>query len=180
MDCRPWRLENDYPDGSTRVKRQGAMDSESFRQALGRFASGVTIVTTVSATGEPVGFTATAFSSLSLDPPLVLFCLGHDSSSLEVFREAAGFSINLLATGQQALSQAFAQIGGEKFTGVASRTGRRGIPLLEGCLAVLECRTQEQLPGGDHTIFIGEVEAVHLGEGEPLVYYRGGYRAASP
>ena len=119
----------------------------------------------------------TSFGSVSLDPPLVLFCLGRDATSFDGFASAKTFAVHLLAANQAALSNGFARTGGDKFTGVAHATGENGAPRLEGCLAVIECRTSEILPGGDHVIVLGEVTALHVSEGEPLCYYRGAYRA---
>ena len=157
-----------------------AIDEEAFRKALGLFAGGVTVITANSAEGVPFGFTATAFSSLSLHPPLVLFCMARDSSGFDIFRQAPGFAINILARDQAELSGGFAAKGSDKFAGVAHRPGRYGAPLLEGCVAHLECRTREQIPGGDHVIYVGEVEASVANGGEPLLYFNGGYHTLEP
>jgi 3-hydroxy-9,10-secoandrosta-1,3,5(10)-triene-9,17-dione monooxygenase reductase component len=151
------------------------MDDATFKAALSRFATGVTIITTREADGSPVGFTASSFTSLSLDPPLVLFCLARNAASFDAFTANPAFAVNILADGQQDISNRFAQRGDDKFAGVATRVGKGGAPLIEGSLAGLECRTTETLPGGDHLIFVGQVEEIHLGEGGPLLYYRGQY-----
>jgi flavin reductase (DIM6/NTAB) family NADH-FMN oxidoreductase RutF len=152
------------------------VDPTQFKTALSRWGSGVAVITTRDAAGAPVGLTASSFSSLSLQPPLILFCLGLDSTGHDAFVAAPGFAVHLLAAEQQALSARFATRGGEKFAGLEHRDGRWGAPLLSGCLAVLECRTHAQVPGGDHIIMVGEVEAVTVGDGEPLLYFRGAYR----
>ena len=151
------------------------VNPDQFKSALGRWGSGVAVVTTRDAAGAPVGLTASSFSSLSLHPPLVLFCLALDSTGRDAFVAAPGFLVHLLAEGQQALSQRFAAKGGDKFAGLRYEEGDHG-PLLPSCLAALECRTRAQHPGGDHIIMVGEVEQVRLGEGEPLLYFQGRYR----
>ncbi len=152
------------------------IDSRSFRKALGCFASGVTVVTCLHPDGRPVGVTVSAFSSLSLDPPLVLFCLGKSTSSLESFRTHTHFAINILAEDQKDLSIRFASRTEDKWAGVSWEKGQGGVPLLPGCIAQLQCRLTQTVDGGDHLIFIGEVEQLHHSEaGSPLVYFRGAY-----
>ena len=151
------------------------VDATVFKSALGRWASGVSVITTRDATGAPVGITASSFASLSLEPPLVLFCLGLDSTGREAFVAAPGFTVHLLAAQQEALSARFATRGGDKFVGLEHGEGTWG-PLLPGCLAALECRTHAQLPGGDHIIMVGAVERVTVADGEPLLYFQGNYR----
>ncbi|MBI3992569.1 MAG: flavin reductase family protein [Candidatus Lambdaproteobacteria bacterium] len=151
------------------------MDKDSFRAVLGRFASGVTIITTLDAEGAPTGLTATSFASLSLDPPLVLFCLARTANCFEDFQRAGSFAVNILAHGQDAISNIFASRGAEKYVGVGYRKGELGDPLLDGALASMECRIAARHPGGDHVIYVGEVQAVQAGEGRPLLYYQGKY-----
>jgi flavin reductase ActVB len=153
------------------------MSPEQFKAALSRWVTGVTIITTRSRAGDLAGLTATSFSSLSLDPPLVLFCLGHSSTSKPSFDAADGFVVNILGEGQQDLAGRFAQLGGDKFPGVAWHPGLRGVPLLDDALANLECRIRQVHPGGDHSIVVGEVEQIHVGDHKPLVYYQGAYHA---
>ncbi|HEX7927662.1 MAG TPA: flavin reductase family protein [bacterium] len=153
------------------------MDIKAFKSAMSRWATGVTIITTRAPSGELGGFTASSFSSLSLDPPLVLFCLGDASVSLPAFLAAEGFAVHVLADGQQDLSARFAQQGGDKFQDLKYREGNRSVPLLQGCLATLECRKVQVYSGGDHRVFLGEVEQVHVNDGAPLLYYRGEYRS---
>lgn len=152
------------------------IDKQEFRRVLGHFAAGVTIVTTVGEDGKPYGLTATAFTSVSLEPPLVLVCVDKRSESHPHFHASGVFAVNFLAVDHEHLSRRFAVSGGEKFGDLAVRTGTTGAPVLVEALGHLECRTVEVVEGGDHTIFLGEVQAADAREGEPLVYFRGAYR----
>ncbi|AZQ72779.1 MULTISPECIES: flavin reductase family protein [Streptomyces] len=151
-----------------------------FRAALSRWASGVTVVTTTDADGRNHGFTASAFSSVSLDPALVLVCLDNRANCFEAFDKSEGFVIHLLAQGQEGLAGKFASKGADKFAGTDVRLSERGLPLLPGALARLECRTERRIPGGDHLILIGEVHHADAGDGEPLVYYQRGFHELIP
>lgn len=151
------------------------MDDATFKAALSRFASGVTIVTTRSSGGAPAGFTASSFTSLSLDPPMVLFCLARNAACFEAFVDAPEFAVNILSHGQQDISNRFAQREEEKFQGLALREGKGSAPLIAGCLANLVCRTTTTVPGGDHSIFLGEVWEAYVEEGKPLLYHQGKY-----
>ena len=153
------------------------MDKTTFRAGLSRFGTGVTIITTRDEQGQPTGFTASSFTSLSLDPPLVLFCLSRDSHCFQAFTANPSFAVNILKDSQQELSARFATQDEAKFSGVAFRAGETGVPLIPECLANLECYTMEIVPGGDHMIFVGEVKEIHLGEGAPLLFYRGEYHS---
>ncbi|HYZ56557.1 MAG TPA: flavin reductase family protein [Streptosporangiaceae bacterium] len=150
-----------------------------FRHAIGRFATGVTVVTSVGADGKPVGTTANAVSSLSLDPPLVLVCFDRESLTLHAVRAHGAFVINVLAAPQRQLSVNFARRGlAAAWHGVRHRPGRTGSPRLDGVLAALECTVEHCLPGGDHEIVIGRVRDVETNgddEAAPLLYWRGGY-----
>lgn len=149
---------------------------DDFRHVLSHFASGVTIVTTCDGEQRPTGLTASAFSSVSLDPPLVLICVDHKSNSFPHLRESGRFAINILCQGHEDLSRRFASSKiDNKFDGVAYRLGVLGLPLIDQALASLECQTVSAHVEGDHTIFVGRVESVAIGEGEPLLYYRGRY-----
>jgi flavin reductase (DIM6/NTAB) family NADH-FMN oxidoreductase RutF len=151
-----------------------------FRKAMGYFATGVTVVTSVGAHGEPVGTTATAVSSLSLDPPLVLVCFDRSSLTLAAIRRHGGFAVNMLAAPQQRLSANFARRGfAAAWDGVAHRPGRTGSPRLHDVLAVVECTLEHRLPGGDHEIVVGRVLDVDVAANgsTPLLYWRGGYAA---
>jgi flavin reductase (DIM6/NTAB) family NADH-FMN oxidoreductase RutF len=148
-----------------------------FRQAMGHFATGVTIVTSIAPDGVPVGTTANAVTSLSLDPPLVLVCFDLASLTLRAIRGHGAFAINVLAEPQRQLSANFARRGFDAvWDDVTHRPGRTGSPRLHGVLAVLDCTVESRLSGGDHEIIIGRVlEAEMRGEGSPLLYWRGRY-----
>ncbi|HEX4511686.1 MAG TPA: flavin reductase family protein [Burkholderiaceae bacterium] len=150
---------------------------DELRRALGRFVTGVTIVTCRDATGEPVGLTANSFNALSLDPPLVLWALRRLSSSIESFTSATHFTINVLAEGQIELSRHFARPSQAKFEAGRWRDGQGGAPMLEGCVATFECRRRSHHEAGDHVLFIGEVERIGGSAAAPLVYHGGHYRA---
>ena len=154
-----------------------SVDQRSFRKTLGCFATGVTVVTTLHPDTEaPAGVTVSAFSSLSLEPPLVLFCLGLKTSSLSAFQNYGRFAINVLAEGQRDLSIRFASRSEDKWGGLKWEKGLGGVPLLPGCLATLECKLVNAIEGGDHMIFVGEVENLtHQEGGSPLIYFRGAY-----
>lgn len=159
-----------------------SVDSRSFRKALGCFATGVTVVTALDPdTQTPVGVTISAFSSLSLDPPLVLFCLGNRTSSLNVFRRSGHFVVNVLSELQRDLSMRFAGRMEDKWSGVGREAWSSGAPVLAGCLANLECAVERAVDGGDHTIFIGSIIRMrHQEGGSPLVYFRGNYMEPPP
>jgi flavin reductase (DIM6/NTAB) family NADH-FMN oxidoreductase RutF len=152
---------------------------DEFRRALGHFATGVTVVTTWDDDARPTGLTASAVSSVSLDPPLVLVCVAHTSQSHPAFRRGGKFAVNVLASDQEGVARRFASsslTGVEKFEGVAYRHGALGLPVLTDALAEFECAIVHAYPGGDHTIFVGQVEATACrGDAgrEPLLYYRG-------
>ncbi len=150
------------------------IDEYRFRQAMGHFASGVTVVTAKHA-DHYYGMTVSSFSSLSLKPPLVLICIDRGVNTHDAIKESGNFVVNVLAKRQEHLSRRFATSENDKFTGVAWHIGQLGLPVLEGVLAVIECRLSQTLDGGDHTIFIGEVMDAEVTEGTPLLYYRRGY-----
>jgi flavin reductase (DIM6/NTAB) family NADH-FMN oxidoreductase RutF len=151
------------------------IDPDLFRAVLGRFASGVTVVTTRDASGRDHGLTVSAFASLSLEPPLVLVCIDQSSSVHPVLRDASHFVVNVLASTQEALSRRFSGRDLDRFDGVGYSRGTTGPAVLEEVLAYLECRVAHRLDQGDHTIFVGEVESADTSTGRPLLYYRGGY-----
>jgi flavin reductase (DIM6/NTAB) family NADH-FMN oxidoreductase RutF len=154
------------------------VSAADFRHAIGHFATGVTVVTSVGADGGPVGTTASAVSSLSLDPPLVLVCFDLASLTLEAVRTHGAFAVNVLAARQRPLSVNFARRGlSAAWDRVRHRPGRTGSPRLDGVLAVLECTVEHCLPGGDHDIIVGRVRDVETSGGNavPLVYWRGAY-----
>jgi flavin reductase (DIM6/NTAB) family NADH-FMN oxidoreductase RutF len=152
-----------------------SFDAREFRSALGTFATGVTIVTTLDANGAPVGFTCNSFSSVSLSPPLVLWSLSLRSPNLPNFLQAPTFAINVLAADQLALARRFSQPVRDKFAGVAFAQGARGAPLITGCAAQLECRNEARYYSGDHVIFIGHVLQFAWRDCSPLVFWRGRY-----
>ncbi len=142
-----------------------------FREALAHFASGVTVVTARSAAG-PVGFTASAFTSVSLTPPLVLVCIAHTASAHDDVVAADEFSVSVLGEGQGWIAEQFARHGVDRFAGVPLRAdSAEGVPLIEGALVHLECRRHATHVAGDHTILIGEVERGSTKPGRPLVHF---------
>lgn len=154
-----------------------AIDPRALRRAFGAFATGVTISTTLDPAGQPVGFTANSFSSVSLDPPLLLVCLAETASSYPAFRDAGRFAVNVLGAEQRALSTQFATRGADKFAGVAWRMAETGAPVLDGSIAWFDCVTHALVPAGDHVILIGRVVAFGTEDRPPLGYVRGGYIA---
>nr|WP_316629388.1 flavin reductase family protein [uncultured Brevundimonas sp.] len=151
-------------------------DPRTLRDALGCFATGVTVVTTLDEAGQPIGLTANSFSSVSLDPPLILFCLARSSTNVERFRQAAHFAINVLHIGQQPTSGVFARAG-DRFQDVAWETWDTGAPILSGALASFECATDQIVEAGDHLVFIGRVTRARFeSRRDPLLYFRGKYR----
>lgn len=149
-----------------------------FRQVMGRFATGVTIVTTAHE-GRLAGLTVSSFTSLSLRPTLVLVCIDRKAGSHDVLAAAGRFAINVLAEGQEYLSRRFASDEAAKFTPGTFELSADGLPLLTGALAQIECALHSALPGGDHTIYVGEVLAARCFDGRPLLYYRSGYHTLS-
>ena len=148
---------------------------DDFRSALSRFPSGVTVATTKDAAGRPHGITVSAFCSVSLVPPLVLICIEGTTASHNAFAESGVFVVNVLKESQQALSEQFAAPAVDKFEDVDFRSGIEGVPVLKDALASVECRLRHVYGGGDHTIYVGEVETVNLGDGDPLIYFQGEY-----
>ncbi len=158
-----------------------AVDTATFKQALGCWASGVTIVTTPGEGGQFGGMTASAFSSVSADPPLVLVCINRKATSCDEVASSGVFAVNILREGQDALSNKFAtpMDRASRFEGVAVTTGATGAPLLDDSMVSLDCRVEQAIAAGSHTVFIGRVEQVVLREGNPLLYYRGAYRGVT-
>lgn len=155
-----------------------AFDPSEFRRILGHWITGVAVVATRKPDGEPCGLTANAVTSLSLDPPLVLVCVDQTADSHDCIRDAGVFTINVLDNGSERLARRFAAWDvPDKFTGVAYHLAPSGAPVIEDALAWVDCIVQHAYPGGDHTIFIGEVTAGDAREGKPLLYYRGGYES---
>jgi flavin reductase (DIM6/NTAB) family NADH-FMN oxidoreductase RutF len=151
------------------------IDPRDFRNALGTFATGVTIITAIAPDGRPYGLTCNSFASVSLNPPLVLWSLGLYSSSLGAFQSASHFAVNILGATQQELANKFAKSSDDKFIGVAWTPGLGKAPLLADCVANFQCRAANRYYGGDHVIFLGAVEAYAYNRNEPLLFARGGY-----
>ena len=148
-------------------------EGRRFREALGRFATGVTVVTADGPQG-PVGITVNSFTSVSLEPPLVLWCLASKSPNLQVFREAGSFAINVLHTEQRDLCKRFSDPRVvDRFEGVSWSAGKLGMPILEGCVATFECEHWSEQEAGDHVVFIGRLAHIDYIEGEPLVFSQG-------
>jgi flavin reductase (DIM6/NTAB) family NADH-FMN oxidoreductase RutF/DNA-binding IclR family transcriptional regulator len=153
-------------------------DGKELRRVLGAFVTGVTVVTTIDAEGRQWGLTANSFSSVSLDPPLVLWSQSARAPSHPAFAGAGRFAINILAEDQVELSNRFATSGIDKFSGVEIDAGEGGVPLLRGCSAWLECTVESKIPGGDHVIFVGEVRGFRRNARRPLVFGGGQYLVA--
>jgi flavin reductase (DIM6/NTAB) family NADH-FMN oxidoreductase RutF len=153
-----------------------SVDAASFRRTLGQFASGVTVVTTRDAAGQPLGLTVSAFCSVSLHPPLVLVCIDHRSETNAGMRESGQFAVNVLSEGQEDVSRRFAVPGRAKLEGFALAEGKHGLPLVPGALAHVECRVRSFHDEGDHAVWVGEVRALGAHPGRPLLYHAGGYR----
>ena len=151
------------------------VDQHAFRAVLGRFASGVTVVTMLDGGRCDRGMTVSAFCSVSLDPPLVLICVDHAASIYEASSTATDFTINILSEGQEALARRFADPESDRFEGIGFSRGGNGIAVLKDVLGYVQCRVVARHPTGDHDIIIGEVEEAMADEGRPLLYYRGGY-----
>ncbi|MDR2256483.1 MAG: flavin reductase [Arthrobacter sp.] len=148
------------------------VDPMVFRNVVGHFASGVTVITTV-VDGEPFGTTASAVSSLSMEPPMMLACLNRSSSTHDQVVAAGRFAINILAEDQAGLAMHFGRKGSDKFAGIGYTMSEHGLPLLDGALATVECRIGETATGGTHTVFLGVVEEAGAADKQPLAYYRG-------
>lgn len=179
----PWWFDAAEADRFLETKaREEAVDRfdrREFRKALGQFATGVTVITSRAIDGRRIGMTANSFSSVSLEPPLVLWSLAKEAPSLADFTGASHFSINVLAANQHHLSRQFSTPQPDKFSGVDCCESTAGVPLLNGVIARFLCRNVKQYDGGDHLIFIGEVEKYERFDGEPLVFHSGYYRVAT-
>ena len=157
---------------------QPQTDTRQLRNALGRFATGVAIVTALDQDGHPIGLTVNSFSAVSLDPALVLWCLDHNSHNLNAFRAASHHAINILAVDQQALSDRFATWPTDRFAGLPWQGGLGGAPILANCCATFEVANSAQHEAGDHTIFVGQVEKFNeISTLDPLLFYAGQYRS---
>lgn len=152
-----------------------SVDADQFRQLLGRFATGVTVVTTRSATGVPIGMTASSLASVSLAPPLLLVAVDRNNDMHDALKVASHFAINILTADQEILSRRFASTDPNRFDGVGYREGRNGLPLLNDVVAHIECAMHGAVPGGDHTVYFGLVTGGDVSDLRPLIYYRSGY-----
>lgn len=153
------------------------IDSRALRNALGQFATGVTVITAAPKGGQPFGMTVNSFSALSLDPPLVLWNLQKNSECAAAFDQTSHYGVNILQHDQMAVSNAFAKKGEHDLKPGDYRLGRSGTPILKGCMATFECRITNRHDGGDHIILVGEVEEMHsLPDRKPLVFFSGRYR----
>jgi flavin reductase (DIM6/NTAB) family NADH-FMN oxidoreductase RutF len=148
---------------------------DEFRSVLGRFPSGVTVVTTKETDGSDSGMTVSAFCSVSLEPPLVLVCIEKTASAYGALTSSTGFVVNVLAAGQEQVARRFAIVDIDRFEGVGYSRSQNGFAVLDDVLGVIECSSVAQHDAGDHTVIVGEVEAARAGSGTPLLYYRGGY-----
>ena len=151
------------------------IDPDTFRAALGRFASGVTVVTARDTDGRDHGMTVSAFCSVSLEPPLVLICIGHEASIYDLLMREQSLGISVLPAGEEALSRRFADPESDRFDGVGYSRAENGVALLDDAIVHLECTAIERHDAGDHTIVICEVDRAAVHPGKPLLYYRGGY-----
>jgi len=151
--------------------------SELFRHAAGRFATGITVATVTDPDGAPHGLTVNSFTSVSLEPPLVLVCIAHAAVTVECFRTAKYFGVNILASDQREISDHFARKGHNRFATIEWISGETGVPLLPGVLATMECEVYSTVRAGDHDIFLGEVLRIDVNEGRPLLYWASGYHS---
>lgn len=158
----------------------GKVGKGEFCGACGQFATGVAVAAARDAEGTPHGITVNSFTSVSLEPPLVLICIGHSAGILSLFRPGGHFALNLLTEDQQHLSEHFARSGEDRFEGVAWEPGETGAPLIPGVLAHIECRVGRAEPAGDHDIVIAEVLRTAVRGGRPLIYYGSRYGRLEP
>jgi flavin reductase (DIM6/NTAB) family NADH-FMN oxidoreductase RutF len=151
------------------------IDQATFRSVLGRFASGVTVITARGDDGNDHGMTVSAFCSVSLEPPIVLASIWEGAEMWAVLQKTEHFGVNILASEQEAISRRFAEHEGDRFDGIGYSRGTSGVALLDGALAYAECRVIARHVAGDHTLFLGEVDDAAVRGDRPLLYYRGGY-----
>jgi flavin reductase (DIM6/NTAB) family NADH-FMN oxidoreductase RutF len=152
-----------------------SVSSDEFRAVLGRFPSGVTVVTTTGTDGADQGMTVSAFASVSLDPPLVLICIERTASAHDALTAAPGFIVNILSASQEQIARRFSIVDIDRFEGVGYSRSGSGYAVLDDVLGVIECSTFALHEAGDHTIIVGQVETANARSGSPLLYYRGGY-----
>jgi len=150
-------------------------NEKEFRRTLGRFATGITVITTRGENGRPEGLTANSFNALSLKPPLILWSLSLDAISRPAFLACSHFAVNVLSADQRHLSHRFATRANDKFANLQWSEGLGGVPILDGCIALFECTNAARHDAGDHTVFFGRVERFRRWQGDPLLYYAGNY-----
>jgi flavin reductase (DIM6/NTAB) family NADH-FMN oxidoreductase RutF len=153
------------------------VDPSQFRQLLGRFATGVVVLTVTTPQGHPLGMTANSLASVSLRPPLISVCVDHEAEMHDAILTAPEFVVNILSSPQEALARRFADQHEDRFDGIGYRLSPEGLVLLDGALAHIECIREAAYPAGDHTIVMGRVAGGTTADGRPLLYYRGGYAA---
>ncbi len=154
------------------------VDPAEFRQLCGHFATGVVIITALGADGQPAGMTANSFASVSLTPPLISVNVDHTADMHDILRGTTQFAINVLHSGQEALSRRFAGNTSGRFDGIGYKLEDRGFVLLDGVVATIACEAHSSFEAGDHTIHVGRVVGGTVATGRPLLYYRGGYVTA--
>ena len=175
---RAWKASEAH--GGSNTERREGLDARSFRKVMARFPTGVTVVTARAGEGAPMGLTVSAFTSVSLDPPLVLVCIDRGSDSHGGIVSAGSFAVNVLSSAQEAVARRFASDpAAGRFDQVAWRDGPGGAPILDGVAAWLSCAVEATHPGGDHTLVIGRVQAADVGSGEALAFYRGAFGAVT-
>jgi flavin reductase (DIM6/NTAB) family NADH-FMN oxidoreductase RutF len=152
-----------------------SIDHSHFRRAMGQFATGVTVVTTLDPEGRPLGLTVSSFCSVSLDPPLVLVCVDARSDTIPGFQASSVFGVSVLSEDQQAISERFSRTGRKKFEGIPLDTGSHGVALVPGAVAQMVCRLTASHPAGDHLIYVGEILHLAVKKGRPLLYHAGAY-----
>ncbi len=152
------------------------VEVRALRNAMGNFATGITVVTAINENGEPQGMTANSFSSVSLEPPLISWCVGKDSRLFELFGKTNHFAVHILHSGQQAVSQLFAGPEENKFDQLSWCPGINGVPLLDDCASVFQCEMEHRYPGGDHTILVGRVLDFTSMPMPPLIFHGGQYQ----
>ncbi len=177
----PWWFDSREASSFIEAMRRedaAVFDARDLRSAFSQYATGITVVT-AQGSDAPIGMTANSFTSVSMDPPLVLWCPGKNSPSTAQFKAASHFAINVLARDQHDLSRQFATPADDKFAGVEIELGRGNVPLIKGALARFQCRTVNTYDAGDHLIMVGEIEAYDASDGEPLVFHSGRYHVAT-
>lgn len=169
-------VSHNSPEFGTELSSDSSsIDPRDFRNALGSFATGVTVITAAAPDGRQAGLTCNSFASVSLNPPLVLWSLVIYSPSMSIFQDASHFSVNVLGASQQALATQFATRAEDKFAGVKWEPGLGGAPVLADVVATFQCRTADRYYGGDHVIFLGAVESYAYNQAEPLLFARGSF-----